>query len=98
MAALLTGAFTGTGSSSSVPLYGSFTVSIQGSFVGTVRIERQFQDDPGQWHVVSRDASGTDAAYTAPCGVICLENERGVLYRLTCSAYTSGTIRYRVSQ
>lgn len=98
MAALLSGTFTGTGSSSEVPLYGQFNISLQGTFTGTVRVERKFPDDSANWHVVSRDAAGTEASYTAPAGVVCIEGERSVTYRLTCTAYTSGPIRYRISQ
>jgi len=48
--------------------------------------------------VVSRDAAGEAAAFTQPVSLVGEEWERGVLYRLNCTAHSSGTVTYRVSQ
>lgn len=93
---LVAGTFGATGQSSSFRPIGKFNVSLRGTFVATVAIERSF--DGTNWAGVSRDSSGTAATFTAPCGVIAEEVEGDTLYRLNCTAYTSGTVTYRVSQ
>lgn len=94
---LVSGTFTATGQSSSFRPIGKFNVVLRGTFVGTVAIERSF-DAGSNWGTISRDSAGTAATYTAPAGLICEEVEADTLYRLNCSAYTSGTVTYRVSQ
>lgn len=102
--AAVTGSFTATGQSASlVPQADTsgrypkqFNVSVRGTFVGTVQLERSF--DGTNWFVASRDSAGTAAAWTAPMSVVVEEPEAGVIYRLNCTAYTSGTITYRMSQ
>lgn len=93
---LVSGTFTATGQSSSFRPIGKFNVSLRGTFVGTVAIERSF--DGTNWAGISRDSSGTAATFTGPAGVICEEVEGDTLYRLNCTTYTSGTVTYRVSQ
>ena len=103
--AAVTGSFTATGQSASfVPQSDTsgrypkqFNVMARGTFVGTVRLEQSF-DNESNWSVCSRDSAGTDASWTAPFRVVVEEPEAGVLYRLNCTAYTSGTINYRISQ
>lgn len=90
------GTFTGTGQSGSVAIRGLANLLISGTFVGMVKLQKSF--DGSSWHVVSRDSVGNEAAYTAPAALTFEEPEDGVLYRLDCTAYTSGTISYRISQ
>jgi hypothetical protein len=90
--------FTGTGHSASFsPLSGrGFNVSLWGTFVGTVQLERSF-DGGTTWLPIT--AAGTQLyAWTAPASESASDDETGVLYRLNCIAYTSGTVNYRVSQ
>jgi hypothetical protein len=91
------GQFTAMGQSAPVQLIGPFNVTLAGSFAGTVKLERSF-DAGATWHVVSRDAAGEGAAFTQPVSLVGEEWERGVLYRLNCTAHSSGTVSYRVSQ
>lgn len=100
----ITGTFTATGQSSSFyPTVGDrstnnlFNVSASGTFVATVVLQRSF-DNGSNWFTCSSDASGTSASWTAPFSVVASESEQGVLYRLNCTAYTSGTVTYRISQ
>jgi hypothetical protein len=100
----VTGSFTATGQSAPfAPLVAQrntangFNVSVSGTFVATVQLERSF-DNGTTWFVCSSDASGTTASWTAPFSVIAEEPEPGVIYRLNCTAYTSGTATYRISQ
>jgi hypothetical protein len=98
--------FTGTGQSASiVPKKGDgpydaadFNVSLSGTFVGTVQLERKFTASGGStWHPLT--AAGTQIGiWTAPCSEVFEEPQGGVEYRLNCTAYTSGTISYRMGQ
>ncbi|MDP1873649.1 hypothetical protein [Phenylobacterium sp.] len=93
------GSFTATGQSASFrPAAGRpFNASLSGTFVATGQLERSF-DDGVTWLPCSRDSAGTPAAFTAPMSVVVEESEASVLYRLNCTAYTSGPIPYRLSQ
>ena len=72
-----------------------FNFSLWGTFVGTVIPERSF-DSGTTW--LPYTALGTAISFTAPCSETFEEPEKGVLWRVRCSAYTSGTINYRLSQ
>ncbi|RAK52131.1 hypothetical protein DJ018_13325 [Phenylobacterium deserti] len=75
---------------------GRFNVALYGTFIATVKLERSF--DGGQNWVVCSKPDLSDASFTAPTSFIVDEPSAGVLYRLNCSAYTSGTASYRISQ
>jgi hypothetical protein len=96
--AAVTGTFTsasGGGSPFQAPK-GKFNATLSGFGVGTVKLERSF--DAGlTWVTVSKDSSGSDASFTANCSLTIDEPEKGVLYRFNCSAWSSGTIAYRLS-
>lgn len=99
---LVTGALTATGSSASfvsddINRSGGFNAALWGVFVGTMQLERSF-DGGTTWLPCSLDTSGTVASYTAPVSLTCNEPERNVLYRWRCTAFTSGTINYRLSK
>ena len=68
-------------------------------YVGTVQIERSF-DGGKTWLVCNIGGGGTLAQFAAgtPVSITFGEPEKNVLYRLNCTAYTSGTINYRVSE
>lgn len=96
---LLSGAFTATGQSASIILRGPFNFSIWDTFVATLSLERSF-DGGTTWMNVTRN-DGSANAFTAPVSMSVPGDDSGeadVLYRLNCSAYTSGTARYRISQ
>lgn len=100
---IVTGTFTSTGQSESFrPImrtraWGQFNVSVWGTFVATVQLERSF-DGGLNWIVVSQDGAGTPASYSAAASVVATEPEVGPIYRLNCTGYTSGTVNYRISQ
>lgn len=81
-------ALTGTGSTSPVQMKEGI-VRISGTFVGTVNIEVDAMGDGT--YAVAVDSTGTTVALTAP-GVLRINNGVACNTRLTCSAYTSGTI------
>jgi hypothetical protein len=59
-----------------------------------VQIQRSF--DGGTEWLTRVDLVG-NGSYTTPISLVVAEPERGVLYRLACTAFTSGTINYRLS-
>jgi hypothetical protein len=73
-----------------------FNVSVWGTFVGSVRPCRSF--DGGTTWLPLTYADGTIISWTVPATMSFVEHERGVLYRVNCTAFTSGTINWRLSQ
>lgn len=103
MTPAVTASFTATGQSASFTPEGAntpessapFNMSLWGTFVGTVQLERSF-DSGVTWLPIT--ALGTSITFTAPASEVFAEPEVNVRYRLNCTAYTSGTINYRLSQ
>jgi hypothetical protein len=93
----ITGTFAGTGAGTSLAFRDSFNFTVYGVFVGTVVLEKSY-DNGGTWSAVSKDVTGAAASFTAPASVVVSEPEIGILYRANCTAFTSGTINYRLSQ
>ena len=94
-------AFTATGNGTAVSLKrGRVSVLIQGG-VGTVSIQRSL-DGGATYHILDYDRAGTPATYTTSSNVgVNAVFEVGAddeLWRLTCSAYTSGTISGMIAQ
>lgn len=90
--------FTATGQSANfTPIAGRpFNISLWGTFVGSVQLERSF-DNGSTWLPIT--AAGTQIfVWSASASESNEESEFGVIYRLNCTAYTSGTINYRLSQ
>jgi hypothetical protein len=101
----VSGTFAAAGQSSSfkpvmrVMAWGEFNIFLSGTAVATVELERSYNSGT-TWHKVY--AGGTQL-YTWSYNSINLsetaeEPEPGVVYRLNCTAYTSGTVTYRISQ
>ena len=96
-ATLTSGTFTGTGQSAAVGVAPTaFNVSEWGTFVATVQLERSF-DNGVTWLPVTANGSQLEL-FTGPASENWSESEAGVLYRLNCTSYTSGTVNYRISQ
>jgi hypothetical protein len=92
----ITGAFTASGQSATfVPIPGrDINVSLWGTFVGTVRLERSF--DGSTWLPLTVMGNAW-ANYTAPVSEVAWEEpQANVSYRLNCIAWTSGTINYNL--
>lgn len=88
MAEAVSGTFGAVGQSVTInPVYGTYNVSVSGTFVGTVEAQRSF-DNGATWLAIE--------AFTTPIEKIGEEFERGVLVRLACTVYTSGTVTYRL--
>lgn len=96
----VSGTFTATGQSSAfLPFPGTFSVTLS-SGVATVKLERS-ADSGSSWIDVSSDALGTVASWSVnstEVAVLVEEPEAGCQFRLNCTAYTSGTVTYRLGQ
>lgn len=104
MAGVLSSTLNNTGTLSSVAngtgttvSTGSINVSIWGTFVGTIQLQRSF-DGGTTWIPRAFNWTSTLATSTVPISWVFDEGELGVQYRVACTAYTSGTINYRISQ
>lgn len=65
-------------------------VQVSGTFVGTWKVEIDAAGT-GTWTPVVDPSTGNDYSFTAP-GAIALNNGVPTMTRITCSAYTSGTL------
>jgi hypothetical protein len=79
-----------------LPSGNGFNVSVTGTFVGSVQLEWSF-DGGATWSPLSY-ATGQTITWTTPAGMTFINWGRGILYSINCTAYTSGTINYRLSQ
>lgn len=93
---VLSGAFIGTGSSTNAAFLGKFNFTINGTFVATINLQKSF--DGGATWLVARDVNGNAMTLSAADTRLIEEVEPGVLYRANCSAFTSGTANYRISE
>jgi hypothetical protein len=95
---VLTNSFTATGQSATLFVTGArgINCTVWGTFVGTIRPERSF-DGGTTWFTIKKDTAGTDLSFTAADSLVIDEPENGVLYRMNCTAFASGTINCRLS-
>ena len=90
------GSFTGTGNSDAMQVRGGVNITLSGTFVATVQPQRSF-DGGTTWHSLATLDGFAVRSFTAPISLPLWEPEEGVLYRLACTAYSSGTVVYRLS-
>lgn len=93
----VTGSLTGTGAGTAFdPELNTtqFNLTLSGTFSATIVLERKFADD-ATWYPLT--ALGNAISFTGPLSETFEECEPGVQYRVHCTAYTSGTINYRLS-
>lgn len=97
----VTGTFTGAASSAwFASSRGKLAVRLEGaSWVG-VSVKLETSSDQGVTvSPATTDSIGTAAVYTSPIGKLVVEEpDDGVLYRWTCTAFTSGTVKYGITQ
>lgn len=96
--ALATGSFTALNQTTPwAEMNGPFLMLATGG-VGQVTLELSV--DGGTTAVICQLNSGADNVWTVPVNQVVgnAPNEQGLLYRLRCSAYTSGTIAARISR
>lgn len=94
--AVINNAFTSASNGGAIGIHGGFNLAVYGTFVGTVVLEKSF-DDGTTWLPVSKDSTGAAMSFTSAACLSGYEYESGVTYRFRCSAYTSGTINTRIS-
>ena len=92
---VVSGTFAATGTSANAPFIGKFNFALWGVFVGTVNLQKSY--DGGTTWIIARDMNGNAMTLTAADTRVIEEDEPGVLYDVNCSAYTSGTVNYRIS-
>jgi hypothetical protein len=92
-----TGTFAASGAGTAVEVArrGEVNVSLWGTFVATVTLERSF--DYGVTWLPLTYIDGSAMSWTAPMSTNISEPEKGVRYRFNCTSYTSGTVNYRIS-
>jgi uncharacterized membrane protein len=95
--AVVTGAFTATPATTDpFPFWGWFNAVLSGTFAGTAVLQKSF--DGGVTYVPATPfASITAISATAAASFLVFEPEQGVVYRWSCTAFTSGTINARIS-
>lgn len=74
----------------------TINVTVSGTFTATWRPVRSF-DGGTTYHPVT-DVYGVIYSFTSPASFVIEEPERNVWYAVECTAYTSGTITYRLSR
>lgn len=79
--------FTATGAGSQEEKLDRFAVSVSGTFVGTVALQRQMPDET--WHTIE--------SYTEAVEKLAESGGR-LPHRFNCTAYTSGTIVCKTAQ
>lgn len=95
-AQILSGSFAATGQSNAIALYGAFNVALWGTFSGNAQLQKSF-DGGATWIPYGADLTGALPVLSAPVAFRAIESELGINYRLACTAFTSGTINYRLS-
>jgi len=93
---VLAGSFTATGQSAGILAGRGLNLTLSGTFVATVTVQRSF-DGGTTWHAVFTPDGLVARQFTGPVSLSLWEPEEGVLYRLDC-AWTSGEAVYRLSR
>lgn len=95
----LEGTFGAAGQSGSITLDGEFNITLTGTAVAAVQLEKSF-DGGTTWCAIF--AGGTQLyqwSYSSSnFSETAEELEAGVRYRLNCTSCSSGTLNYRISQ
>lgn len=91
----LTGSFGAVGNSNVAEVCGEFVLALWGTFVGTVIVEAS-PNEGTTWVQLTLPWTTTLFSATAPGVFVLAVPDRGWQVRARCSAYTSGTINYRL--
>lgn len=91
------GSLSSVAAGASDQIQGRFNISIWGTFVATIRLEKSY-DGGTNWIPVVRPSNGSTMQWTVPVATTFYEPEANVLYRLNMTARTSGTANWRLSQ
>lgn len=91
------GSFTTTGQSATVRLSDNYSLSLSGTWAGTVELQR-YDAENSEWVTVSAPTSSGLASFTANIALNGEEVNARTPYRVNCTAFTSGTIKYNLRQ
>lgn len=91
-----TGNFVALGNGTPIEILGDFNFALWGVFVGTVVLECSY-DGGTTWLASLFKFTLTAIQLVSVAATSSSESEPGVLYRVRCSAFTSGTINWRIS-
>ena len=94
--AVFIAAVTATGATNLGVMLGYYRLFFSGTFTATAQLECSY-DGGSTWIPASLDTSGDAASYSTPVSLTGFEPEKGIYYRVNCTAYTSGTINVRLS-
>jgi hypothetical protein len=95
----VTGTFSGTGPSAAFTALGGRSVNIWLG-AGTYTVQLECSPDGTNWYILTANGTQLEKFTNVPTALTeQWENgEAGLQYRLNCTAYTSGTPGYRISQ
>jgi len=91
------GTFTATGQSATVYLSDNYSFSLSGTWAGTVELQR-YDTESAEWVTVSAPTTNGLASFTANIIMNGEEVNARTPYRVNCTAFTSGTIKYNLRQ
>lgn len=103
----VTGSFTATGQSASfIPFIsdrstkaGVFNIALTGTGVAAIQLEKSFDNGTTWCQLYGGGTQLYQWAYNSVnLSEQATESEQGVIFRLNCTGFTSGTINYRISQ
>jgi hypothetical protein len=98
MATKSSGTFVGTANGNvASPDAGQINGALWGTFTATIVLEVSF-DGGATWVQAQYPDTPTAVSFTAPGMFTINFNEVGIKWRWRCSAYTSGTVNYRIGQ
>lgn len=93
----VSGTLAATGGGTALTLHaGLYNLTVSGTFVGTWTLQRS-NDGGSTWADVT-DYTGVVVGSTTTMNTVLIDAEDNIKVRVNCSAYTSGTISYRLAQ
>ena len=93
---VVTGTLNAVANGNSGAFLGAFNLALWGTFVATLALQVSF-DGGTTWIAKVSEQTGQPITFTVPAAMQIVEPEPGVLYRVACTAYTSGAVGYRLS-
>jgi hypothetical protein len=97
MANRVNGTFTATGTSAEIKLLDNYSFSLSGTWAGTVELQR-YDTENTEWVTISAPTTSGLASFTANIALNGEEVNARTPYRVNCTAFTSGTIKYNLRQ
>lgn len=93
---VVTGTLAAVANGPAVPLSGVANFLLSGAFVASLRLAVSF--DAGTTWIPVTGSDGAVRTFSAPERIVLDEPEEGVVYRIECTSWTSGTVAWRFSK